>query len=61
MVIATRRKSGVSMGDGGEPLLERRMRAQSNAAEYLPIFLILLAIAEMQGAADNYVLAIISG
>jgi uncharacterized membrane protein YecN with MAPEG domain len=49
-VISYRRAHQVSLGDGGDPMLERRMRAQGNFAEYAPIGLILLLGAELAGA-----------
>lgn len=50
-VVDARRIAGVSIGDGDDPMLKRRMRGQANLAEYGPIGLILLAVAEIQGAA----------
>ncbi len=44
------RMSGkVSIGDGGNPLLLGRMRAQANFVEYTPFVLILMALIEMAG------------
>ena len=48
-VIAARRASGVSLGDGGDKLVMRRMRGQANAAEQMPLTLIALLIAELIG------------
>lgn len=48
-VIVSRRSNSVSLGDGGQKILLRRIRAQGNCAEYAPIGLILLLIAELQG------------
>jgi uncharacterized membrane protein YecN with MAPEG domain len=45
-VIATRRGSGAPLGDGGNPELLRRIRVQGNFAEYVPLALILLGLAE---------------
>ena len=50
MVIRTRGASGVSLGDGGDRLLQRRIRGHANFAEYVPIALILLAFLEEAGA-----------
>lgn len=50
LVIAARFKTNVSLGDGGEKLLIRRIRVQANCAEYAPLGLILLGMAELQGA-----------
>jgi len=50
LVIAARFKTNVSLGDGGEKLLIRRIRMQANCAEYAPLGLILLGMAELQGA-----------
>ena len=49
-VIAYRRSSQVSIGDAGDRVLLGRIRAQANCAEYAPIGLVLLALAELQGA-----------
>lgn len=54
----------VSVGDGGNPRLVARMRAQLNFAEYTPIVLILIALIEfgagsqlwLWGAAAVYLL-----
>ncbi|SEK40256.1 hypothetical protein SAMN05443999_101360 [Roseovarius azorensis] len=49
-VIAARGATQVSLGDGGERMLVKRIRVQGNCAEYAPIGLLLLAMAELQGA-----------
>ena len=48
-VIRGRRQFKAAIGDGGEFELQRRIRAHGNLAEYAPLFLILLALAEHQG------------
>ena len=49
-VAAFRRDFKVSVGDGGQEPLLRRMRAQANFIEHAPFFLILLAGLELAGA-----------
>ena len=46
-VIRARRSEGVSLGDGGSTLLERRIRGQANASEQMPLALIALLCAEL--------------
>lgn len=50
-VIRIRRADRISLGDGGNALLERRIRAHGNFAEYAPIALVLIALAEAGGGA----------
>ena len=45
-VIFVRMAEKISLGDGGKPELEKRIRAHANFVEYAPIGLILLGLAE---------------
>lgn len=49
-VIGSRRGAKVSIGDGGNAMLLRRIRVHGNFAEYVPISLILLGLAESLAA-----------
>ncbi len=48
-VAAMRRSARVSLGDGGNAELTRRMRVHGNFIEYVPLALILMALVELQG------------
>jgi uncharacterized membrane protein YecN with MAPEG domain len=48
-VIRRRRDSRVNLGSGGNERLERRIRAHGNFAEYVPLALLLMALAETGG------------
>jgi uncharacterized protein len=49
----TRVAEKISIGDGGNPQLIARMRAQLNFAEYTPVVLILIALIELaQGSGE---------
>ncbi|MGD9388521.1 MAG: MAPEG family protein [Gammaproteobacteria bacterium] len=50
-VVDHRRKGRVGLGTGGNPDLERAIRVHGNFAEYVPLFLVLLLLAELGGAA----------
>lgn len=50
-VIRYRRSERVAFGDQGDAALLRLMRAHGNCAEYAPLGLILLGMAELAGAA----------
>ncbi|MGR3468242.1 MAG: MAPEG family protein [Shimia sp.] len=50
LVIRRRQQAGVSLGDGGDSLLNRRIRGHGNFTETVPIALILLALLEVQAA-----------
>ncbi len=41
-------------GDGGDPQLQQRMRAQANFIEYTPFVLILIAAIEMSGRGGRW-------
>jgi len=49
-VIGRRRGAKISLSDGGDETLIRLTRAHANAAEWMPLFLILLAGVESLGA-----------
>ena len=46
-VSALRRPLKIGVGDGGNEVLLRRMRAHANFAENMPIFLVLLGFVEL--------------
>jgi uncharacterized membrane protein YecN with MAPEG domain len=48
-VSAVRGATGISFGDGGNPLLLRRMRQHGNCAEWSSFVLILMILAEGMG------------
>ena len=47
-VIAGRASAGIMMGDSGAPQLLRRRRVHGNFAEYVPLALVLMLMAELQ-------------
>lgn len=49
-VIKLRRSNKVSLGDGGHDDLQRAIRGQANCAEYAPIAILLVLVAELQSA-----------
>ncbi|MGZ8188218.1 MAG: MAPEG family protein [Methylosarcina sp.] len=49
-VIKLRRVKKISLGDGGDPELRTAIRVQGNAAEYVPISLILIVLLELNAA-----------
>lgn len=56
-VIAVRRRDRVSLGDGGNGMLNRRIRAHGNFAEYAPLGILLCGLCEAQGAPSTAVIA----
>jgi len=49
-VVQFRRQNGVVLGDGGHPVLAKAIRGHANATEQVPVALILMGLAELQGA-----------
>ena len=49
-VIRARYRTKTALGSGNDPGRERAIRAHANFAEYVPLTLILLILAELQGA-----------
>src|SRR5262245_32832834 len=47
-VIRFRRAARISLGDGGDEEMRRRVRVHGNFIEYVPIALILMLLAELQ-------------
>jgi len=45
-----RRKTHISLGSGGDERFARQRRAHGNGVEQIPLALILMALAEIQGA-----------
>ncbi len=64
-VIRQRFMGQISVGDGGNKALIKAIRTHSNCVEYAPFTLLLIAMAEIQGAGGVLVnlmsLAILSG
>lgn len=48
-VTANRAKLKVQMGDGGNPQMLRMIRIHGNAAEYVPIAVLLMGLYELDG------------
>ena len=60
-VIGLRRAKKVSIGDGGDKLLQRTMRVQANFAENVPYALILMGLAENLRASSSLLYGIGAG
>ena len=44
-----RHRHRISMGDGGDPALQRKIRVHANFIEYVPLALLMLALLELGG------------
>ena len=53
-VVAVRRATEIGLGDGGNALLLSRIRIHGNAAEYVPLALLLMLMLELNGASPTF-------
>ena len=53
-VVAVRRATEIGLGDGGNALLLSRIRIHGNAAEYVPLALLLMLLLEINGASATW-------
>ena len=58
LVSLGRMKAKVLIGDGGVEMLLRRVRAQGNFIEYVPIGLVLLGLLEASGAGRGLLIGV---
>ena len=54
LAIRARGRAKVALGTGGDPLLERAVRAHGNFAEYVPLALVLMMSAELVGSPHGW-------
>jgi uncharacterized membrane protein YecN with MAPEG domain len=47
MRVVSMRGTGISLGDGGNPAMLRRIRGHGNFAEYVPLILLMMAMLEL--------------
>lgn len=52
-IMMFRRRTKITLLDGGNPHLQRRLRAQGNFTEYMPLALLGMLLLELQGAQPN--------
>ncbi len=60
-VIAGRVSFKVNIGDGGNEEMQRRMRAQANFVEYVPMALILIALMENASIGPSWLVIALGG
>ncbi len=53
-VVAVRRATSIGLGDGGNDQLLSRIRIHGNAAEYVPLALLLMLLLEVNGASPRW-------
>lgn len=54
-VALRRRSTKVSFGDGGDEAFNRKIRAQANFIEYVPLAIIAIGLVEMNGGSQSMV------
>ena len=58
MTSARRKEAKINLGTGNDDVMERRSRAFGNFIEFTPMFILLMAMIEMQGYGTEYVHAL---
>lgn len=58
LVIVQRYKLQLPLGDGGNRDIQYRIRAHANFAEYVPLALVIMGLAEMQGSSKYFIAAL---
>jgi hypothetical protein len=51
-IVAVRQSAAVTLGDGGNELLVRRIRIHGNATENIPIGLLIMLVLELNGSSS---------
>lgn len=57
--VVQQRSHGVSLGDGGDDGLLRRIRGHGNFTEYVPLILLMLALLELGGGTPGWLLHVL--
>ncbi len=55
-VVRGRRGQQISLGDGGDAAMTRRIRGHANFGEYVPLILLMLAMLELGGGTARWLL-----
>lgn len=55
-VVRGRMRQKISLGDGGDPAMNRRIRGHANFAEYVPLILLMMGMLELGGVTAAWVL-----
>lgn len=55
-VVARRRGQSINLGDGGDSVMLRRIRAHGNFSEYVPLALVLILLLELGGTTPLWAL-----
>ena len=61
MAGSRRGKTGISIGDGGDPEMLLAVRRHANFIEYVPLILILVGLLEMKGVSSTAVHVMLGG
>lgn len=59
-VVVIRGRTGIVHGDGQHDLLNRKIRAHGNFAEYVPLILLLVSFLEMSGRSPTLIHALLA-